>query len=241
MKRRYGMVFGAAVITILMISNATALTQEQIEILGNEQEIEAYDIDSETYLTTDDLPILYACLLATDDPEIVQLIQNIIDIIENQGFASIEDIEQLELPGYLQNSMEGDGTPIGIISATDTNGVFQCAFRLIPRWIFCGAHFLWQITLFSGGSLSINGQRVYGPNHVSPMLFIGYACCNPGWPIGQGDPWIYKIRGIGFMISVDDVDNQQSNPETIASQQSAIVATPSSQVESIPSSSPTNI
>jgi len=188
--------FGAVAVVLLLVSSSTVISQEAIEISENEER----SVNPEICLTTEDLPILYTSLLATNDPEIEQLIQDVIDLVEDKGFASVEDIEQLDLPDFLDGEMTNSNYPIGIIRASNTNGYFSVP-RILMRFMFCGPKLFWTIWLDEGGLLTINGNSIHGTASINTFFFIGYGHCSPCAPFGFS--FIYRIVGIGFGINVN--------------------------------------
>jgi len=203
-KKSILIIFGTLLISVLMVSTASA-TSIPMRSGSRDFAREQINMDNsveEGCLTTADLGILYEALGNIDNPEIANLLQNIINIIEENGHASANDIAGLDLPDFLSDYMGTNVNLVGIIRAGNTNGVFTAKVFPFPHWNFCSFIIFWQITLRNGGSLSVNGNSISGPKTVNMPLFIGFASCNPGRPFGTGDGNINGIMGIGFCITM---------------------------------------
>lgn len=101
MKKSYIMVFGAIIITLLMISSATALNitqfknlKEKIKNQNSETEKERY-IDPNIKLSKKDLPKLILIVKTIKDPKYKELTRKIILNIEKKGILNSNDLREI--------------------------------------------------------------------------------------------------------------------------------------------------
>jgi hypothetical protein len=116
-QRKYGLIFGAIIITMLMVSNATVVSQET-EMAESELVSEVNDMGPMAYLATDviltisDVPELEKAMDMLDDNE-KQAMQEVINFIKNNeqiGMDELENILGLFVPRIVLSG-ELDGFP----------------------------------------------------------------------------------------------------------------------------------
>ena len=118
-KKRFVLVFGAIIITLLMISSATAININQIKNIkekliqkNTEIEKEIY-IDPNIELTNKQLPRLKLAVEKIEKPEYKELTQKIIQTIENKGIVKSGDLKNILVELNMQNTEIYSGKIIG--------------------------------------------------------------------------------------------------------------------------------
>ena len=99
--RKYWLIIGAIVCTLLMISSATAINavdtkhlKESAEIENNQENEEVY-IDPHLHLTKKHLPILKRSIQQMKDDQYKEVVQGIIDLLEKKGSVDDEDVRHI--------------------------------------------------------------------------------------------------------------------------------------------------
>jgi hypothetical protein len=229
LKQKYGIIFGAIVITMLMVSNATVLSQETSGMAESELVSEVNDIGPMVYLATDviltisDVPELEKAINMLDDNE-KQAMQKVITYIKNDGQINMDELENIL--GFIVPRMvlsgELDGFP-----------------RFLPygTWLpLCSMGLL-------DGDVKVHRSLFYTTTYTAPpirsvsfVFFIGVYW----WT----DPFhcSYYMNGWAFGLNIG-TSNIQS--QTLDDQQQAIVTSSLTTSTSTPSttdvSSTTNI
>jgi len=205
MKRKYGIVFGVVVIALLMVSSATAVTVTQSNVaLEPGAVVESYEsqVDPDINIGLDKLSTLYESLQYIDNPDVLSLVQAIIDEIEKDGSATSQDIQQIE---------EDLGIFFPIHAGAINSGGAGEALIALP-----GALILFVLTMYIGPSAvvywsglnhantpaatSINLIERYRGNHQGFIIgFLGYCCFGPygSWMLP-----VYGVLGVGALIIV---------------------------------------
>jgi len=232
--KKYIIIFGAVAIALLMISTVTAVDTPGSSITKNCSVVcnEEVFIDPDIFLTTDDLPTLYATLpyINDEDFDYIQILQDIIDLIEDKGFIDSSDMQGIiEDSGAEITAVYGPST-IATTSKTDgwANTVpGMLRLGLLPRFGFWARYdYIPSINQY-GWHLNIKGSPVSKGDGRAVGFF--------GFLRAQFDPHMsgyFEINGVCILVfhSVSSVNLQsRSHP----------VSQPSSQ-PSTPNSSPTN-
>ncbi len=218
-------VFGAVLVALLMASSATAVTMTQPNMeLESSAVVQSYEsqVDPDINIGLDKLSTLYESLQYIDNPDVLSLVQAIIDEIEDDGAATSQDIEQIE---------EDLGIFFPIHAGAINSGGAGESLIALP-----GALLLLVVTMYFGPSAvvywsglnhantpaatSINLIERYRGNHQGFIIgFLGYCCYGPygSWMLP-----VYSVLGVGALIIVmpgEGCTSTYSVPQTQPSSQ----------------------
>lgn len=203
-KKKYWLVFGAATISILMMSSVSAVSVIQSHYKNDNVKEKPY-IDPNICMTKKQLPILKKAVTEIKNPTNQKIVQSIIDTIEKKGMVRQSEITEIVSNldanilgihcGFVHGNGEGD--------AYLFRGPIQLLLFFIEQTILLASYHALGIVVFwhSLDPVRVN-LRVY--NEETNGIIIGYL----GFEWSGGDPWdgvFYGMTGFGALIIVSGV------------------------------------
>ena len=213
-RKKYGIVFEAVAIVLLMVSSATAVTMSQSnESTKSGTTVGSYEsrVDPNIYLTKEKVPILIEELQYIDNPEVSALVKEIINTINEKGYVNSNDIKSIEnklgthlIVGTGFVSAGGSGRAVSVFPGFFLSQIFYAGPSVFVSWEGLSG-------FNTPTSTRINFRTIDGDQWGCAIGFAGYV----GNGIFCGVPY-YGLMGVGALIIVVPISGtQQSSPTSI--------------------------
>ena len=201
------MLFGAAVVALLMVSSATAINMNKTENNNESLENKNSTNDNEIYvdpnikLTKAQLPKLKQAYEKIEDPEYKELTLKIIQKLETQEIVKSDDLKDILIELNMQNTEIHTGKIVGSACCYS----HMIGFPVIPLfmfWIGPGLFIQWSA---DGDEININigalSHHITGKHHGFALAFVGFwHSCWWGSPFPEGEE--FSVFGWSPLIVV---------------------------------------
>ncbi len=212
-RKKYGLIFGAVIVTVLLISSTTAINVVQLNV----KESNDVYVDPNIHLTRKHLPLLIRTERQIEDLDYKKIVQEIIDVIKNNMKADSYDIQEIiedydldVSEVYAPALITTGGSDCAGFAFTIPGGLLLMAVTSLLS--FGGLYF--QIGI--GGIMSWEASKENSPHYGIHIEINGnsYTTSHEGFSIGffgtisghvQQHPWdddYFEMIGLALLVFI---------------------------------------